>query len=138
MYLIVLGAGPEGASLIDLAVQSGHEVALIEADEERARSVLKKHDIAVFQTSITTGGILEEMEGDRADALVATTNDDATNLMAMILGRRSGIDTLVSMVHEPQHQPMFEEFGVKVLTQPEVIVAKQLYHCVDASNDESS
>lgn len=135
MYLIVVGAGPEGSSLIDLALQNGHEVVLIESDEERARIVLQKHDIKVFNADIAAGGILDEASAHRADALVATTSDDSANLMAMFLGKEYGIKTLVSMVNQGQHQSLFERLGVQVLINPEVIVAKHLYQLLQEAEE---
>ncbi|WP_017720514.1 NAD-binding protein [Kamptonema formosum] len=71
MYLIVVGAGPEGSSLAELALKDGHEVAIIEASSERARAVLQKCDARVFHASIAQGEILDEADADRADALIA-------------------------------------------------------------------
>ncbi|MBE9129830.1 MULTISPECIES: potassium channel family protein [unclassified Coleofasciculus] len=135
MYLIILGAAPEGSSLIDLAIEDGHEVALIEKNEEQARAVLQKHDIKVFNADISDGEILEEANIQRADALIATTSDDSVNLMAMFLGKEYGINTLISMVNERTHQKMFERLGVKVLVNPELIIAKQLYRFANHEDD---
>ncbi|MEQ9671518.1 potassium channel family protein [Coleofasciculus sp. G2-EDA-02] len=136
MYLIVLGAGPEGASLIDLALKDGHEVALIEEDVERARTVLKNHDINVFQGDIAKESLLDEASADRADALIAATSDDSANLMAMFLGKEYEIKTLISMVNHSNHQSLFERLGVQVLTNPEMIIAKSLYGMMEDSDDE--
>lgn len=136
MYLIVIGAGLEGASLIDIAVEKGNEVALIESNEERARAVLNKHNIKVFQADIATGSVLEEADAKRADAIIATTSDDSANLMAMFLGKEYGIETLVSLVNEESHQKMFENMGVQVLTNPENIVAQYLYQFVDSEKNK--
>lgn len=127
MYLIVVGAGSEGCSLVELALNDGHEVAVIEANAERAQAVLQKYDIQVFHANIATGGILDEVEANRADALIATTGDDSANLMTMFLGKERGIKTLISMVNESQHQVMFERLGVQVLVDPEIIIAQHLY-----------
>lgn len=127
MYLIIVGAGPEGSSLIELAVKDGHKVAIIEKDEQRAQAVLQKYDVQVFHADIAQGGILDEADADQADALIATTSDDSANLMTMFLGKERNIKTLISMVNERQHQGMFERLGVQILVDPEVIVAQHLY-----------
>jgi trk system potassium uptake protein TrkA len=127
MYIIVVGASPEGESFIDLALDKGHRVALIEPNEERARAVLQKHDIGVFHADIAMGGILDEAQANQAEAILAVTADDSTNLMAMVLGQQYQIKSLISMVNEAQHQAMFERLGVKVLVNPETIVAKHLH-----------
>lgn len=127
MYLIIVGAGPEGSSLIKLALKDGHKVAIIEKDEKRAQAVLQKYDVQVFHANIAQGGILDEANADQADALIATTGDDSANLMTMFLGKERGIKKLISMINDRQHQAMFERLGVQVLVDPEVIIAQHLY-----------
>ena len=85
MYLIVLGAEPEGQRFVTIALEGSHEVTLIEADEDRARQVLKENKVRVLNGDIADEDILEEAEVDRADAVIATTYDDSKNLMAMAL-----------------------------------------------------
>lgn len=130
MYLIIVGAGPVGASLVEMTAKDGHNVVLIEANEERAKLASEKFDARVLHANIAEGGILDEAGADKTDALVATTSDDSANLMAMVLGRDAGIKTLVAVVNDPRHQQMFERLGVHVLVDPEVIVARHLYYVV--------
>ena len=127
MYLIIVGAGPEGSSLAELALKDGHRVTIIEKDEKRAQAVLQKYDIQVFHANIAQGGILDEADADQADALIATMEDDSANLMTMFLGKERGIKKLISMINDRQHQAMFERLGVQVLVDPEVIIAQHLY-----------
>lgn len=131
MYFIIIGAAPEGASLVELALKEGHKVAVIETCEQRARAILEKYDVQVFQADIAEGGILDEAEADTADVLVATTSDDSVNLMAMFLGKERGIKTLIGMVNHREHQKLFEKLGVQVLVNPEDIIAQHLYNLVD-------
>lgn len=127
MNMIILGAGPEGSSLAALALKDGYNVAIIEADEQRARETLQKYNAKVFHANIAEGGILDEAGADRADALVATTSDDSANLMAMFLGKERHIPILISMVNEPEHIQLFERLGVHIVVNPEVIIARHLY-----------
>jgi trk system potassium uptake protein TrkA len=127
MKLIILGAGPQGSKLAELALKDGHKVTIIEAEEQRAQAVLQKYNVKVFHANIAQGGILDEADADGTDALIATTSDDSANLMAMFLGKERNIKTLISMVNEPSHQGLFERLGVHVIVEPETIVAHHLY-----------
>ena len=130
MYVIVIGAGTLGARLIELLLKDGHNVAVIESDEKLAKESTERFDAMVLHAHIGQGGILEEAGADKADVIVATTDDDSANLMAMFLGNEKGIETLVCVVSDPRHKPLFERLGVHVLTNPEVIVARHLYSLV--------
>lgn len=90
MYIIIVGAGAIGCSLMQLALDEGHEVVLIERDDQRAYEASQRFDALVLHADISQAGILEEADVEKVDALVATTNDDATNLMGrqFLLRRR--------------------------------------------------
>lgn len=127
MYLIVVGGGETGASLVEVAVEDGHDVTAIEPDPATAEALAERFDVRVLRASIADGEIMEEAEAERADALVATTADDSANLMAMVLGLEAEVGTLVSIVNDAHHRRLFERLGVHVLLDPEVIVARHLY-----------
>lgn len=130
MYLIIIGSGPLGESMVELALNDGHDVALIEEDADRAQHSAQRYDCLVLQASVAQGGILEEAKAEQADAIIATTEDDSANLMAMFLGSEHGIRVLVSVVNEPGHAMLFKRLGVHILLDPEVIIAKYLYRLV--------
>ncbi|MGC1952380.1 MAG: TrkA family potassium uptake protein [Gammaproteobacteria bacterium] len=130
MYLIVIGAGDIGSSLVELALKAGHDVVVIEADKERAEHVAASLDALVLNAAIAEDGIMEEAGAERADAFIATTGDDSTNLMAMFLGQEYGIRRLTSIVNQAHHRRLFERLNVHVLVDPEVIVARHLLDMV--------
>lgn len=126
MHLIIVGAGPVGNSLIRLATEVGHDVVMIEPEEERAAHCADRYDVRVLNMDIADEGLVEEARLGRADAIIATTTDDSANLMAMFIGREQGIEILTSTVNHQSHLPLFEKLGVHVLADPEVLVARYL------------
>lgn len=136
MYMIVVGAGPIGRRLVEIALSAGNDVVLIESDDKLAKEASDKFDAMVLHAHISKGGILQEAGAENADILVATTDDDSANLMAMFLGNEHDIETRVSVVNEPSHKKIFEGIGVTVLMDPEVIVARHLYNLVTLPNME--
>lgn len=131
MYWIVVGAEPEGLHLIDCVISDGNEVTLIEPDREKARKAIQNHDIKVLHSNISSESILDEADTERDDVLAATSLDDATNLMTMMLGREYGIQSLITIARQKCHQPLFEKLGAKVMANPAVVVARQLYEMVE-------
>ena len=127
MYLIVIGAEAEGQRFVDIAVEQGHEVTLIEKNEEKARRVLKTHSIRVLKGNIADEGIAKEAELDRADAVISTSYDDAQNLMAMVLAKEHGVDQRISLLNQSSHKKMFEQLGIQVVNDPAAIIAQQLF-----------
>ena len=131
MYLIIIGGGAVTKQLISVATEQGHKIAVIEKHEEQAREIMQKFDVQVFHADIAKGGVLDEADVDNADAIIATTNDDSVNLMAMVLGKQHQVKNLITLLQEGEHRPMFENLGFQVLSDPEKLIAQQLYSFID-------
>ena len=132
MYLIIVGASTVSKQLISIIQEQGHDVAVIEKQEERARNIMQQFDVRVFHADIAKGNILEEADVKNADAIIATTGDDSVNLMAMILGKHHQVKHLITLLQEAEHHSIFENLGVRVLSDPERLIAQQLFSFIDS------
>jgi len=130
MYIIIVGAGAIGTNLIEIAVRDHHNVAVIERDPKRAEEISRDYDVLVVQADAASAEALKEARAERADALITTTRDDATNLMAIFLGKEQGIPSLVSVVNNKEHLALFQELGATTMENPEEIVAEHLYNSI--------
>ena len=132
MYLIIVGASAVSVQLISIIKDQGHKVAVIEKQEQRARKIMQQFDVQVFHADISQKNILQEANVEQADGIIATTKNDAINLMAMVLGKEYEVKNLVTLLQEAEHQTMFEKLGVQVLSNPEKLVARKLFSLVDS------
>ena len=130
MYMIIVGAGSIGASLIDIAVKEKNNVVVIDASSDRAREISNKYDITVLNGDATTTETLREAGSDRADALIVTTSDDAVNLMVVSIAEDLEIPSIVSVVNDKEHAEFFRKLGANVMENPEEVVANHLYNAV--------
>jgi trk system potassium uptake protein TrkA len=130
VYVIIVGAGDIGSQLIELATRESHDVVVIEKDEATASDVAQNYDCLVLNTDATTMDALEEAGGNQADAIISTTESDATNIMVMLLAQELDIPSQVSIVHSPEHMDLLRQLGVNVLENPEHLIAEYLYRAV--------
>lgn len=130
MYIVIVGAGDIGTPLIEVATQGGNEVVVIENDEERAERAARMFDCLVLNDDATVRETLEDAGADRADALISTTNRDATNVMVCLLAQELEIPHIVSVVHNPEHLSLFERIGVHSMENPQRLIAGHLYRAV--------
>ena len=130
MYLIVVGAGDIGTPLVELATEGGNEVAVIERDAERAERASRGYDCLVINDDATTKETLRDAGADRADALISTTDQDATNVMVCLLAQELSIPNIVSVVHNPEHMNVFRQIGVNTMQNPQSLIAEYLYRAV--------
>ncbi len=134
MYMIIVGAGSIGTSLIDIAVCEKNNVVLIDSDSDRAREISTKYDITVLSGNATSADTVREAGSDRADALIVTTSDDAVNLMVVSIAANLEISSIVSIVNEKEHADFFRRLGANVMENPEEVVAQHLYNAVKQPN----
>ncbi|MFC6718861.1 potassium channel family protein [Natrialbaceae archaeon GCM10025810] len=130
MYIIIVGAGDIGTPLVDIATRSGNEVVVIERDEERADRLAGAYDCLILNADATIKKTLEDAGADRADAIISTTDQDATNIMICLLANELEIPTVVSVVHNPEHMPLFRRIGANTMRNPEEVIAEHLYRAV--------
>jgi trk system potassium uptake protein TrkA len=130
MYMIIVGAGSIGVSLIDIAVKEKNNVVVIDANVDRAREISNKYDITVLNGDATSAETLREAGSERADALIATTSDDAVNLMVVSIAEGLEVPSIVSVVNDKEHAEFFRKLGANVMENPEEVVANHLYNAV--------
>ncbi|MFB6071323.1 MAG: TrkA family potassium uptake protein [Halanaeroarchaeum sp.] len=130
MYIVIVGSGDIGTPLIEIATREGNEVVVIERDEERAERTATAHDCLVINDDATTKDTLLDAGVDRADALISTTDQDATNIMVCLLAAELDVPDIVSVVHNPEHMALFERIGVNTMENPQRLIAEYLYRAV--------
>lgn len=130
MYIIIVGAGDIGTPLIELAVQDRNEVVVVEHNEARAEEAAQEFDCLVIHDDATSRSTLEDAGADRADAILTTTDKDATNVMVCLLAQDLEIPEVVSVVHDNEHMPLYRQIGVNTMENPQRLIAQYLYRGV--------
>ena len=130
MYLIIVGAGDIGTPLIDVATRSGNEVVVIEEDEQRADEIAGEYDCLVLNADATVKETLADAGAERADGIISTTEQDATNVMICLLAKEFDIPAILAVVHNPEHMDLFRQIGVNTMENPQELIAEHLYRSV--------
>ena len=127
MTAVIIGAGRIGSSVLELAIDADIEVTVIERDHERAHDLDTSDDCRVIRNDATERDTLREAGVSDADAVIATTEEDAANLMVLMLARDLGCETLVSVVHDEANISMFRELGATIIENPQQLIAEYLF-----------
>lgn len=80
MRVIIVGAGQVGSSIAD-DLDADHDVVVIERDPDHAETLNYSLDVLAVTGDGTSMSTLEEAGIDDADMVIASTNDDETNLV---------------------------------------------------------
>ena len=127
MYVIIVGTGAIGTPLVGLATEAGHEVVAVERDAAKADAIAQRYDCLVLNADATTRETLVDAGVEEADALISTTAEDATNVMVCLLARELSVPTVTSVVHDPEHTPLFQHVGVQAVENPQQLIAENLF-----------
>src|ERR671926_1007416 len=123
MFVVIVGSGRVGSSIAKKMLAEGHEVSVLDEDPE-AIAQLEKGETSTWEElggSFTVGTALEidallEAGIDRADAFVASTDGDNTNLViAQIAKRRFEVDRVVVRVLDPARARWYAEQGLQTV-----------------------
>jgi trk system potassium uptake protein len=134
MHIIIIGAGKTGKHVIESAVLDDQDVYVIEKNKEVADWIASHYDCVVINADATYMEVLKEAKAEKADAIVVTTNDDATNALVILLAKQLGIKRLVSSVNNEDHLHVFEQMGIDTVESPYRLNGRYLYRAVLGPN----
>ena len=130
MFVLVVGCGRVGSSVARTMLKEGHEVSCLDEDPEahaRLEVTLEK-SWEDSGGSFTVGTALEiealEAAGiERADAFIASTDGDNTNIIiSQIAQRRFNVPKVVARILDPLRAEWYEKQGVHTICPTRVAI----------------
>jgi trk system potassium uptake protein TrkA len=127
---MIVGSGRVGSAVARQMLDEGHEVSVLDEDPEAIAQLEKGLDDSWVDSggSFTVGTALEmealeEAGIERADAFVASTDGDNTNLViAQIAQKRFNIKTVVVRVLDPARASWYEEQGLRTVCPTKIAI----------------
>jgi trk system potassium uptake protein TrkA len=130
MFVVIVGCGRVGSRIAKTMLEEGHEVSVVDEDPRAIlmldtgldRSWAERGGSFTLGTALELDALLAAGV-DRADAFVASTNGDNTNLViAQIAKRRFGIERVVVRVLDPARAAWYREQGLSTVCPTQVAV----------------
>ncbi len=126
MQIVILGCGRVGARLATTLDAEGHDVTVIDANTDAFRRLG-----ADFRGSVVVGigideDVLRRAGIEQADAFVACTNGDNTNVMAAQIAKLVfGVPKVVARIYDPIREETYRSLGLET-TCPTILGADGL------------
>lgn len=121
-----MGAGRVGLHLASNLVSRGHDVTLIENNENLCTNAAAELDALVICGNGTDTKTLEEANVSEADVFVAATGNDEANLLSCILVKQYDISKIIARLSNPDHEDAFKKVGIDDVISPELTAAGYL------------
>ena len=124
--LVIAGGGNIGIRLAQ-ALEVHNQVKLIERDSRRAR-----HASEVLRNTIVLHGdaadeeLLLEENIDTADAFVAVTNAEESNILSAMLAKRLGCHKVMALINKPSYAELMESDRIDIAISPQTITIGSL------------
>lgn len=130
MNIVVIGAGKVGSTLASQLVKEGHEVVVIDTDEERLGALQNMIDIMTLCGNGASEEILKEAEVADCDLVIAATSADEVNILACFIARQIGAAKTIARVRNPEYRNQLEmmkdELGLSMIVNPELSAANEI------------
>jgi trk system potassium uptake protein TrkA len=106
--IVIVGGGLVGSTLSEKLSRDGHDVSLLDRDDDRVREISESLDVRALQGNGATAPDLRRAGVEEADLVVASTNSDEAN---MIVGMLSafvfGVPRIVVRLRDAGHAEGF-------------------------------
>src|SRR5919198_5474513 len=130
MFVLIVGSGRVGSAVARKMLDEGHEVSVLDEDPEAIAQLEKGlEDSWVDSGGSFTVGTALEMEAleeagiERADAFVASTDGDNTNLViAQIAKQRFNVPTVIARILDPYRAEWYEQQGLHTICPTRVAI----------------
>ncbi len=126
MYVVVGGAGEVGFHVAKALRDEGHDVAVIEPDEDRMER-LADLDVLAIQGNCASRDNLLEAGIETADLFIGVSGDDEVNMVAAALAKAHDCRTVARIndtdyLQEP-YSDRYADMGIDVAVCPELVAA---------------
>ncbi|MDR1741454.1 MAG: Trk system potassium transporter TrkA [Synergistaceae bacterium] len=139
MKVVVVGAGEVGFNIASTLSADGHDVNVVEPDEERAARVESELDVRLIRGNGARPQVLYEAgvrDGCDVDFLVACADRDEVNILSCWIAKRSGVKHVVARARglEFTDSPSWaRDLGIDMMFSPERSVAREIMELLSVS-----
>lgn len=131
MKILIIGSGQVGYFLCERLSVEGHEVTLIDRNQESLKRAQDRLNVLGIHGNGASAEILEQAGIKSADIFIAVTDLDEVNILACLLAREYGVATRVARVKSIEYTGQGavlskEKLGISLLINPNDAVADEI------------
>lgn len=123
MRILIIGAGSTGSHLAKLLSGKGHEVIIVDTNENKIENVQKEADVQAYKRDATDVSLYEELDLETIDVVVTVTDKDEVNLLVATLAKESGVPKVIARVKSSQIAKLLRKMGIEDVFNPPTLIA---------------
>jgi trk system potassium uptake protein TrkA len=115
MYIVVVGGGKVGYYLSVALLSEGHELLILEKDPDKCGAICEDLGSVVMRGDGCEARTLEDVGTERADLLIAVTDEDEDNLVAcQVAKHKFNVPRTIARISNPRNEVLFKKLGIDV------------------------
>ena len=130
MNIYIAGGGRVGFHLARLLSMEGHDVTVIETDQNQIEHIDYSLDVGTLRGNATDVVVLKRANVGAADLFLAVTGEDEVNLIAATTAKGLGAKRVVARVHDAIYSEsdiLYETIlGIDYLLSPQALTAHEI------------
>ncbi|MCD4713680.1 MAG: Trk system potassium transporter TrkA [Clostridiales bacterium] len=131
MYIVIVGAGKLGTQLSELLSSKDNNVALVDINNEALQKANLHMDLLTVNASGLSLNVLQELNVEKADVLIAVTSSDELNMLIATLAKKSGCKKVIARIRNPEHTDQLDflknNLNIDYVSNPELEVSKEIF-----------
>ena len=103
MRIIIVGTGKVGATLAAHLSQEGHDIIIIDNDDDVIHRINDTLDVMCVKGAGASPSVLREAGAEDADLLISATNMDEVNMLCALTAKRLGTKHTIARIRDVAH-----------------------------------
>jgi trk system potassium uptake protein len=125
MRVVIIGCGRVGAGLATVLAEAGETVAVIDKDAKAFERLGEEFTGQTVEGIGFDRDVLEQAGIAGADALVAVTSGDNSNVVAARVARDAyRVPRVIARIHDPRRAALYEELGIVTVSSTDWALRK--------------
>ena len=127
MYFIIVGGGKVGYYLSQALLSEGHEVLILEKDPAKCGAICEQLGSVVVRGDGCEARTLGDAGTERADILIAVTDEDEDNLVAcQVAKHKFKVPRTIARINNPKNEALFKKLGIDVTISSTNIILEHI------------
>ena len=125
-YTLIVGCGRLGAGLADTLSGEGEDVLILDREKSAFRKLSSSFGGLTLEGEGTDLDVLKEAGIDRADTVIAVTDNDNVNILIAQLAREVfSVGRVIARLYDPERECVYRELGIDTIC-PAVLSANEI------------
>ncbi len=131
MNIVISGDGEVGLHLAKLLSDENHNITLIAPNKDLLKLIESHSDLMTIIGDSTSFSVLKEANVKKADLLISVVDNELTNIVTTIIGKKIGAEKTIARVNNAEYltvkkKELFKTLGIDSLVCPEHFASNEI------------